>query len=334
MDSHKSSAPANMLSGHSERSGGSHHNNRRRSSHEASSRRRDSHNIGANAAAGVFHHHQRATVKSILWTGITVSFGSIAHCGLLGILAQFVYSQVRRIEAAQVAITRARSRRNRGDDGGFRGMEIGSSSSNAASGMMDNIWTKAIILARRVVRNHSDLAMTHVAAYYKGYVRAARDVATIIEESGMLLLVIDELSSLFLPLVQRYSWRFVYRIQEVLTLFFSFLIIVLCRCGTHLARRHYNSHVHLHGWIDFGYYCPNHNISAAPSTQELRASERHSHCREHAPRLHLLLHSDLYRYGTATCRHQSGLCFVFAESPLFQPGISSHISSAHATVRI
>jgi hypothetical protein len=120
------------------------------------------------------HTHARRTVKDILFTGVTISFGSIAHCGLLGGLAQLVYSQVRKIEFAQRAIYEARQ------VGGFRGMHIG----ERRAGMLTDITTRLLILAREFVRNHSDLAMTHVAGYYKAYVKAARDVATVIEQSG------------------------------------------------------------------------------------------------------------------------------------------------------
>jgi len=123
-----------------------------------------------------FQHHQppRATVKTILWTSLTKNFGSMAHCGLLGGVAQFVWSQIRKVEFAQMLI------RNR-SGAGFRGMRIGEE--QAATGL--GLTSKLLTVSRGFVRNHSDLAMTHVAAYYKGYSRAARDVATVIEESGL-----------------------------------------------------------------------------------------------------------------------------------------------------
>jgi hypothetical protein len=128
---------------------------------------------GAAPNASSYHHYPRATVKSILWTGVTINFGSIAHCGLLGGLAQFIWSQVRRVEAAQTTL----HSRN-GNASGFQGMTI-----EGGNGM-DSVGNKLILGARLFARHHSDLAMTHVAAYYKGYSRAARDVATIIDQSG------------------------------------------------------------------------------------------------------------------------------------------------------
>ena len=142
---------------------------------------------GAAAASGIFHthHHPRVTVKTILWTAVTKNFGSLAHCGLLGGVAQFVWSQIRKVEFAQNVLAQRQAGTVNG--GGFRGMRIGDSSSNgttaAAAGL--GMTNRLLVLARGFVRNHSDLAMTHVAAYHKGYVRAARDVATVIEQSGL-----------------------------------------------------------------------------------------------------------------------------------------------------
>lgn len=117
----------------------------------------------------------KSTVKTILSNGITISFGSIAHCGLLGGLAQFVWSQLRKIEAAQAALS---ERRGRMTDG-FRGMPMGEESK-----FIIVLWRRLLIACRNFVRNHSDLAITHVASFYKGYNRAARDVAILIDQAG------------------------------------------------------------------------------------------------------------------------------------------------------
>lgn len=125
-------------------------------------------------------HTSRTTVKTILWIGLTKNFGSIAHCGLLGGVAQFVWSQIRKIEFAQTILRD--STVSTGNTNNFQSMRVGDSSYNAAGLGLTN---KILVLARSFVRNHSDLAMTHVAAYHKGYARAARDVATVIEQSGL-----------------------------------------------------------------------------------------------------------------------------------------------------
>lgn len=118
-----------------------------------------------------------STVKSILSAGLTVSFGSVAQCGLVGGPAQFVWSQVRKVEAAQNVISQART------DGGFQGMQIG----NDDTSLITKLWNRVNMVARGFVRGYSDLALTHVAApYYKSYQKAARDIATLIDESGML----------------------------------------------------------------------------------------------------------------------------------------------------
>lgn len=128
-----------------------------------------------------------STVKAFLIAGCTISFGSVAQCGLIGGLAQFLWSVCRNMDAMQFFIQR---RFNNGSSG-FRGMDIGS------SGVMTNPrqwkqtvafwWRKLDVSIRGFVRGHSDLAMSHVAAYYKGYQRAANDVAALIETSGKLL---------------------------------------------------------------------------------------------------------------------------------------------------
>jgi len=117
----------------------------------------------------------RSTVKSILWAGLTVSFGSIAQCGLLGGLAQFVWSQLRKIDAARSVLANSRPQSN----AGFRGMQIGGESRRACT-----ICNGIHQLLRTFVGRFSDLAMSHVAAYYKSYQLAARDVATLVEDSG------------------------------------------------------------------------------------------------------------------------------------------------------
>jgi hypothetical protein len=116
-----------------------------------------------------------STVKQLLFTGLTTSFGSVAKCGLLGGLAQFLWSQIRKIDTARATF------------GNLHGMSVGTSSGE------DSVLNKYLLLAniwaRDFVRSHSDMAMSHVAAFQKSYQRAALDVATLIDESGTLLLV-------------------------------------------------------------------------------------------------------------------------------------------------
>jgi hypothetical protein len=109
-----------------------------------------------------------STVKAFLFSGLSVSFGSVAKCGLLGGLAQFLWSQLRKIDTAQATL------------GGLRGMDIGGTDQSA----MGQLFLKVNMMARNFVRSHSDMAMSHVAAYQKTYQRAAQDVAILVEEKG------------------------------------------------------------------------------------------------------------------------------------------------------
>ena len=109
-----------------------------------------------------------STVKAFLFSGLGVSFGSVAKCGLVGGLAQFLWSQLRKIDTAQATL------------GGLRGMDIGGTDQSAVG----QLFLKVNMMARNFVRSHSDMAMSHVAAYKKTYQRAAQDVAMLVEEKG------------------------------------------------------------------------------------------------------------------------------------------------------
>jgi hypothetical protein len=116
-----------------------------------------------------------STVKLLLFRGLSISFGSVCKCGLVGGLAQFVWSQLRKIDIARATF-----------GSGFQGMDIGSSNDDDEN-QIRNILRKSNLVAREFVRNHSDMAMSHVAAFQKSYHRAAQDVALLIDESGMFL---------------------------------------------------------------------------------------------------------------------------------------------------
>ncbi|GAX23409.1 hypothetical protein FisN_15Lh130 [Fistulifera solaris] len=135
--------------------------------------------------AGVMNH---STVKSILHGGMTVSFGSVCQCGLFGGIAQFLWSQIRKIEFSRSLILR---HRNNIGQNGFRGMEVNGSDQSCCTRMYES----ALYLARSFVRRFSDLAMCHVALFYKSYQRAALDVATLVEESGVEPILHDDIST-------------------------------------------------------------------------------------------------------------------------------------------
>lgn len=128
----------------------------------------------------------RSTVKSLLLAGLTVSFGSVAQCALLGGVAQFVWSQVRKVEQAQTALAEARQGRQ-----GLVAMPIG----RRQATLWSRLGTALSHLARGFVCRFSDLALAHVAVYYKSYQKAARDVTDLIEESGVEPILHDDIST-------------------------------------------------------------------------------------------------------------------------------------------
>eukprot|EP00520_Triparma_pacifica_P000232 CAMPEP_0118656026 /NCGR_PEP_ID=MMETSP0785-20121206/13263_1 /TAXON_ID=91992 /ORGANISM="Bolidomonas pacifica, Strain CCMP 1866" /LENGTH=706 /DNA_ID=CAMNT_0006548845 /DNA_START=78 /DNA_END=2195 /DNA_ORIENTATION=+ len=118
------------------------------------------------------------TVQSFFLQALTVSFGSVVKCAMLGGLAQFSWGIVRYLDAVE----RFRQRRKRGGGhaGGFNSMNIGeaSISSNTASTSF-----KVYTLLKSFVRSYNDFGLAHCAAYCKSYRRAALDVYDLIEES-------------------------------------------------------------------------------------------------------------------------------------------------------
>lgn len=113
-----------------------------------------------------------STVKQLLFSGLTISFGSVAKCGLLGGFAQFLWSQIRKIDTARATF------------GDFHGMSIGQTNEHST---LNIFLSRANLWAREFVRGHSDMAMSHVASFQKSYHRAAQDVAILIDQSGEFL---------------------------------------------------------------------------------------------------------------------------------------------------
>jgi hypothetical protein len=114
-----------------------------------------------------------STVKSFLFMAMTTSFGSIAQCALLSWLAQFIWWFTHELE--RLAYTSRRYLPLR--PGGFRGMAVGAQGSEP--------WSQRLkFVTRRFVRNRTDLALCHVAAYFKSYQKAANDVMALVDGSG------------------------------------------------------------------------------------------------------------------------------------------------------
>ena len=134
------------------------------------------------AASAIWSDPNAATAKALLIAGLTVSFGSVAQCGLLGGLAQFAWSVLRNSDAASHGLSQRFAATSRV---GFQGMQIGGD--NRLEGATTTMWmliSKARTSTRVFVRNHTDLAMCQVAAYYKSYKRAAQDVSILVDGSG------------------------------------------------------------------------------------------------------------------------------------------------------
>ena len=122
--------------------------------------------------SGIWAETGSSTVKAFMISALTISFGSVAQCGLLGGLAQVLWSVLRNIEAATAAP-------------GFQGMQIGRDAVDRTSALWE-LLARAKTLTRQFVRSHTDLALSQVAAYYKNYQRAARDVSVLVDGSGKL----------------------------------------------------------------------------------------------------------------------------------------------------
>jgi hypothetical protein len=144
----------------------------------------DEQESGGQGSGGIWSDSANSTVLSFLAVGVRVSLGSVAQCGLLGGLAQFVWSILRNVD---VAVTTVSQRFPTGSRSGFRGMQVGQQD---GIGIVYKVLGRINILARSFVRSHTDLAMCQVAAYYKSYQRAAQDVSILVDGSGKYLNVL------------------------------------------------------------------------------------------------------------------------------------------------
>lgn len=133
-----------------------------------------------------------STVLSFLRTSLTVSFGSVAQCGLLGGLAQFVWSVLRNVDAVTSSVSQRFPSSSRS---GFRGMQIGREGLGDGIGIVYKIFGKINVLARSFVRSNTDLGLSQVAAYYKSYQRAAQDVSVLVDGSGMEPIIHDDITT-------------------------------------------------------------------------------------------------------------------------------------------
>ena len=129
-------------------------------------------------------NNSRSTVRQFMVVGLTVSFGSVAKCGLLGGLAQFIWSQIRKIDHARATI------------GGMRGMDVnGGGGESEDGGVFRRLMRRLNAMARDFVRTHSDMAMSYVADYQMSYTQAAQEVAILVDESGVEPIIHDDIST-------------------------------------------------------------------------------------------------------------------------------------------
>lgn len=133
------------------------------------------------------------TAKHFLLQAVTISFGSVAKCALLGGLAQLVWSCLRNVRVAQAIIARRRANAvSTVATTGFQGMDVRTTrSSESRRDVYSNIVRQLAQGCQdtccQFVTYHSDLGMAHVATYYKSYSRAAVDVSNLVHSSGKLL---------------------------------------------------------------------------------------------------------------------------------------------------
>jgi hypothetical protein len=138
------------------------------------------------------------TMKSMIRMGIRMNLGSIIYCGLISPISEVIHTNIQYMDYLRQQRQRYRQQQqqqNNGSNssrtGGFQGMIIGSSTISGSSDTITNTYYRIgriVSIVRYWVQYHNDLPMSHVATYYKSYLRATRDVTSIIEESGTLFL--------------------------------------------------------------------------------------------------------------------------------------------------
>jgi len=131
-----------------------------------------------------------STVKAFLVSSLTVSLGSVAKCALMGGLAQIIWWFCHKVDKLKLLSARYIPRRS----AGYQGMSVGSiggvnassTGSDKAKERLGEMYRKVDTIARNFVRNNSELALCHVAAYFKSYRRAANDVMALLDASGKM----------------------------------------------------------------------------------------------------------------------------------------------------
>jgi len=154
-----------------------------------------------------------STVKAFLISGLGKSIGSIIHCALLGGIANTLWSFLRVVEfliakSPRFALFSRGGGQGQGQGYEYQGVGVENDSTSSSSGNNSNAhqnlnwsqkmaiyWQRFQIWSREFVRNHHDMGLCHVAAYYKSYTRAANDVMALIDASGIEPILHGDVSS-------------------------------------------------------------------------------------------------------------------------------------------
>lgn len=130
-------------------------------------------------------------VKNFLIMGLTINFGSIAQFGLTGWLAQMLWGALRNLDDVDIGGTANNS--SNLSRRGFTGMTIGRIRTRRHTVTDLALFVK--MKAKEFVTNNSDLGMSHVAAYFKSYSRAANDVLALVDNTGVEPIIHDDIST-------------------------------------------------------------------------------------------------------------------------------------------
>ena len=126
-------------------------------------------------------------MKSMIRMGLRMNLGSIIYCGMISPLSQWIHTHMQYIDFIRQQRQQYRQQQsihNSGSSGGFQGMRIGQAGDSSTTPYRIAM---IVSMLRRMAQYYNDLPMSHVATYYKSFIRATRDVTLIIQESGTLI---------------------------------------------------------------------------------------------------------------------------------------------------
>jgi len=127
-------------------------------------------------------------LKPILISSMTISFGSIVHCALLSGIAEGTSYVLQSLECL------GKIKGSKRDGNGFQGMQIGDANNLRPTSRLSVI-SRIYKLAYSFARSRSEYGLPFVAAYFKPYRSASIEVSGIIETSGVIKAIREDLSS-------------------------------------------------------------------------------------------------------------------------------------------